>query len=43
MVGVLDIDGANYGEFDETDEQELTDLLREINEIGHFRWFSQHI
>ena len=43
IIGVLDIDGANIGDFDEQDEREIRGMLEEIDKIGHFRWFSEHI
>jgi putative methionine-R-sulfoxide reductase with GAF domain len=43
VIGVLDIDSANYGEFDQTDLASLQQLLDLIAELGHFAWFAQHI
>ncbi len=41
VVGVLDIDAANYGEFSEEDEKWLRLLVGEVGKTGQWGWFRQ--
>jgi putative methionine-R-sulfoxide reductase with GAF domain len=43
VAGVLDIDSANYGDFDWEDEKELRSLLDEIGKLGQFEWFLKNL
>jgi putative methionine-R-sulfoxide reductase with GAF domain len=43
VVGVLDIDAANYGEFSLEDEKWLKILLDEIAQLKQFEWFKKNM
>lgn len=43
VVGVLDIDAANYGEFTDEDDKWLKILLDELGQLKQFEWFKKNI